>query len=143
MAVSHPRISWDGHRPPSTLCLTLCSPQSPTAFRLRFRFQLTVNIVACTVSTIGVFSHKKPVIEAVQMLWVNLIMDSLASLALASEPPTDDVLQRQPVNRSASLLSSQMLANMGVRVDSTRITSVDVVYPSPPPIATLPAWRRE
>jgi len=76
------------------------------------QFQLTVNIVACTVSIVGVFVHRKPVIAAVQMLWVNLIMDSLASLALASEPPNKEVLKRQPVNRSASLLSRQMVYNM-------------------------------
>ncbi|KAL1525202.1 hypothetical protein AB1Y20_020072 [Prymnesium parvum] len=76
------------------------------------QFQLTVNVVACSVTVVGVFSHQQPVIVAVQMLWINLIMDSLASLALATEPPTEAVMRRKPVNRSASLITRQMLCNI-------------------------------
>jgi magnesium-transporting ATPase (P-type) len=46
------------------------------------------------------------------MLWINLIMDSLASLALATEPPTEALLKRDPVNRSASMITKQMWCNM-------------------------------
>jgi magnesium-transporting ATPase (P-type) len=46
------------------------------------------------------------------MLWLNLIMDSLAAIALASEPPSLKVLERQPVNRSQSIISEQMWYNM-------------------------------
>merc|ERR1711912_197316 len=46
------------------------------------------------------------------MLWLNLIMDSLAAIALASEPPSLKVLERQPVNRSDSIISEQMWYNM-------------------------------
>ena len=42
------------------------------------------------------------------MLWINLIMDSLASLALATEPPDDSLLDKPPVNRSDSIISEQM-----------------------------------
>merc|ERR1712196_6399 len=51
------------------------------------QFQLTVNIV-------GAFDHQKSPVAAVQMLWINLIMDSLASLALATEPPHEKLLER-------------------------------------------------
>merc|ERR1719313_430147 len=51
------------------------------------QFQLTVNIVAVTIATLGAAFLKQSPIAAVQMLWVNLIMDALASLALATEPP--------------------------------------------------------
>ena len=49
------------------------------------QFQLTVNIVAVTVAVIGVFALGNSPLQALQMLWVNLIMDTLASLALATE----------------------------------------------------------
>ena len=49
------------------------------------QFQLTVNVAAITVAVVGVFAVSESPLRAVQMLWVNLIMDSLASLALATE----------------------------------------------------------
>jgi len=76
------------------------------------QFQLTVNIVALTVATVGAFKYQESPIAAVQMLWVNLIMDSLASLALATEPPDADVLHRPPVNRSQPMITGQMWSNM-------------------------------
>ena len=50
------------------------------------QFQLTVNIAAISVAVVGAFRYQESPIAAVQMLWINLIMDSLASLALATEP---------------------------------------------------------
>lgn len=46
------------------------------------------------------------------MLWVNLVMDTLASLALATEPPTEDLLKRKPYGRNKSIISTTMLKNM-------------------------------
>ncbi|NXN34630.1 AT2B3 ATPase, partial [Nycticryphes semicollaris] len=51
-------------------------------------------------------------LKAVQMLWVNLIMDTLASLALATEPPTEALLLRQPYGRDQPLVSHTMLRNI-------------------------------
>ena len=51
------------------------------------QFQLTVNVVACVMATLGAIFYNESPLKTVQMLWVNLIMDSLASLALATEPP--------------------------------------------------------
>ena len=76
------------------------------------QFQLTVNIVALTMAITGAFVFQESPIAAVQMLWINLIMDSLASLALATEPPIDALLDRPPVNRSASMIKRQMYFNM-------------------------------
>merc|ERR1712054_643923 len=76
------------------------------------QFQLTVNIAALMISLISAFSGKDQPLSVVQMLWLNLIMDSLAAIALASEPPSLKVLGRQPVNRSDSIISEQMWYNM-------------------------------
>ncbi len=50
--------------------------------------------------------------QAVQMLWVNLIMDTLASLALATELPTPDLLLRKPYGRTSPLISATMAKNI-------------------------------
>lgn len=51
-------------------------------------------------------------LKAVQMLWVNLIMDTFASLALATEPPTDSLLKRHPYGRNKPLISRTMMKNI-------------------------------
>ena len=76
------------------------------------QFQLTVNISAVVTALVGSFAYAKSPLAAIQLLWVNLIMDALASLALASEPPTDDLLKLDPVNRSKSIVTSRMWGNM-------------------------------
>eukprot|EP00965_Chrysotila_dentata_P140345 4639932-Pleurochrysis_carterae.AAC.1 len=76
------------------------------------QFQLTVNIVAVSLAIVGSVVFQQSPIAAVQMLWVNLIMDSLASLALSTEPPAEKLLERPPVNRSTSLVTRQMWFNM-------------------------------
>ena len=58
------------------------------------QFQLTVNVVAVVVAFIGSCAIQDSPLKAVQMLWVNLIMDTLASLALATELPTPELLLR-------------------------------------------------
>merc|ERR1712176_259425 len=76
------------------------------------QFQLTVNISAVTSALVGSFAYTKSPLAAIQLLWVNLLMDSLASLALASEPPIDKLLDRPPVNRSESIVTKRMIVNM-------------------------------
>lgn len=76
------------------------------------QFQLTVNIVACALACIGAILFQESPLGAVQMLWVNLVMDSLASLALATEPPTDDLLKRKPYGRHESIIKRGMWVNM-------------------------------
>ncbi len=53
------------------------------------QFQLTVNVVAICMAFMGAAILKKSPLTPVQMLWVNLIMDTLAALALATEPPSN------------------------------------------------------
>ncbi|XP_065058957.1 plasma membrane calcium-transporting ATPase 1-like [Rhopilema esculentum] len=76
------------------------------------QFQLTVNLVAIITSIIGAIVVKKSPLTAIQLLWVNLIMDSLASLALATEQPTDSLLQRKPYGRTKPLLSLSMMRHI-------------------------------
>uniref|UniRef100_A0A7S2CJZ4 Cation-transporting P-type ATPase N-terminal domain-containing protein n=2 Tax=Octactis speculum TaxID=3111310 RepID=A0A7S2CJZ4_9STRA len=76
------------------------------------QFQLTVNIVAVSLAIIGAIMFQSSPLGAVQMLWVNLIMDSLASLALATEPPHDALLNRPPTGRNDSIITKQMWFNM-------------------------------
>lgn len=76
------------------------------------QFQLTVNIVACVLACIGAVLFQESPLGAVQMLWVNLVMDSLASLALATEPPTEDLLLRMPYGIHESIIKRGMWVNM-------------------------------
>lgn len=73
-------------------------------------FQLTVNIAAVVLSFISAVSSEnaESILSAVQLLWVNLIMDTLAALALATEPPTDDLLHRKPISKYAHLINYRM-----------------------------------
>ncbi|KAI8976450.1 PMCA-type calcium-translocating P-type ATPase [Pilobolus umbonatus] len=73
-------------------------------------FQLTVNIAAVVLSFISAISSKnaESILSAVQLLWVNLIMDTLAALALATEPPTKDLLHRKPISKNAHLINYRM-----------------------------------
>ncbi|KAK9890130.1 hypothetical protein WA026_008939 [Henosepilachna vigintioctopunctata] len=76
------------------------------------QFQLTVNVVAVVVAFIGACAVQDSPLKAVQMLWVNLIMDTLASLALATELPTPDLLLRKPYGRTKPLISRTMMKNI-------------------------------
>ena len=91
----------DSHAKRST-CL-----QANVAFWLP---QLTVNIVAVTTACIGAIAVQESPLTAVQMLWLNLIMDSLASLALATEAPTDAMLDLPPYSAQQSLLTPTVSA---------------------------------
>jgi Ca2+ transporting ATPase len=76
------------------------------------QFQLTVNVAAVVTALVGAFAYQTSPLAAIQLLWVNLIMDSLASLALASEPPVDALLQKPPVNRTEHLITNRMWTNI-------------------------------
>jgi magnesium-transporting ATPase (P-type) len=76
------------------------------------QFQLTVNVVALLLVFIGAAAGFGQPLTAVQMLWVNLIMDTLGALALGTEKPTPVLLQRKPYKRTASLVSRPMWRNI-------------------------------
>ncbi|OBT79226.1 hypothetical protein VF21_01719 [Pseudogymnoascus sp. 05NY08] len=74
------------------------------------QFQITVNITAVVVTFVTAVSSatEKSALTAVQLLWVNLIMDTMAALALATDPPTRSILDRKPEPKSAPLISLRM-----------------------------------
>ncbi|KAJ4008150.1 plasma membrane calcium [Fusarium irregulare] len=74
------------------------------------QFQLTVNITAVVLTFVSAVasSTQESVLNAVQLLWVNLIMDTFAALALATDPPTRSVLDRKPDRKSAPLITLRM-----------------------------------
>lgn len=76
------------------------------------QFQLTANFVAGIFSVVCAGTIQVVPLKAVQMLWVNLVMDTLASLALATEPPTEALLERKPYGRDKSILSFTMVRNI-------------------------------
>ncbi|XP_052573991.1 LOW QUALITY PROTEIN: plasma membrane calcium-transporting ATPase 1-like [Peromyscus californicus insignis] len=76
------------------------------------QFQLTVNVGAVIVAFTGACITQDSPLKAVQMLWVNLIMDTLASLALATEPPTESLLLQKPYGRNKPLISRTMMKNI-------------------------------
>ena len=71
-------------------------------------FQLAVNVCACLVVAICSFFSKQPALTVTQMLWVNLIMDTFAALALASLPPNSVLMRQQPRNSHASIITPMM-----------------------------------
>lgn len=75
-------------------------------------FQMTINVVACFVVLIGAFAGAKSPLTVPQMLWVNLIMDTFAALALASLPPQSEVMYERPRSSSDSIISSSMCASI-------------------------------
>eukprot|EP01126_Amoeba_proteus_P006107 TRINITY_DN12117_c0_g1_i3.p1 TRINITY_DN12117_c0_g1~~TRINITY_DN12117_c0_g1_i3.p1 ORF type:complete len:1028 (-),score=226.41 TRINITY_DN12117_c0_g1_i3:124-3207(-) len=72
------------------------------------QFQLTVNVCAVSLAFIGAISNGSTPLKAVQLLWVNLIMDTMAALALATDHPEMSILDRPPVGRRSPLISHQM-----------------------------------
>ncbi|KAI7891004.1 PMCA-type calcium-translocating P-type ATPase [Mucor mucedo] len=73
-------------------------------------FQITVNLTAVILTFISAVASddQKSVLTAVQLLWVNLIMDTFAALALATDPPTAELLDRAPDPRTAPLITLKM-----------------------------------
>lgn len=76
------------------------------------QFQLTVNVVALIVNFSSACLTGTAPLTAVQLLWVNMIMDTLGALALATEPPNDNLMKRQPVGRKGNFISNVMWRNI-------------------------------
>ncbi|KAF7809916.1 Calcium-transporting ATPase 2, plasma membrane-type [Senna tora] len=76
------------------------------------QFQLTVNVVALLVNFSSACTTGNAPLTAVQLLWVNMIMDTLGALALATEPPNDELMKRQPVGRKGNFISNVMWRNI-------------------------------
>jgi len=76
------------------------------------QFQLTVNVVALGLAFIGAITKAGTPLTAVQLLWVNLIMDTMAALALGTEKPTDSLLFRKPQGMRGKLITPLMWRNI-------------------------------
>ncbi|KAK6117391.1 hypothetical protein DH2020_048847 [Rehmannia glutinosa] len=76
------------------------------------QFQLTVNIVALVVNFTSACLTGNAPLTAVQLLWVNMIMDTLGALALATEPPNDELMKKSPVGRKGNFISAVMWRNI-------------------------------
>ena len=72
-------------------------------------FQLTVNVTACLLVLVGAFMGTESPLTVTQMLWINLIMDTFAAMALASLPPSESVMRDKPRRRTDFILNGEML----------------------------------
>ena len=75
-------------------------------------FQLIMNIAACGVSIFGQFMGIESPITIIQMLWVNIIMDTLGGLAFSGEAPMEYYMREKPKTRQEPLLSHEMLSQI-------------------------------
>ena len=83
------------------------------SIRKFLQFQLVVNVVAVSLNLIAACAGIKELpLAAVPLLWVNMIMDSMGALALATEPPSARLMDRQPFGRTAPLVNKQMWRNI-------------------------------
>ncbi len=95
-------------------------------------FQLTVNVAACGIAALGPFIGVDLPLTVTQMLWVNLIMDTFAALALATEPPSDDVMNCAPRNKLAFIITPDMwkwILGLGVAFIAALIAYVIHITP--------------
>ncbi|KAG2309441.1 hypothetical protein Bca52824_029189 [Brassica carinata] len=76
------------------------------------QFQLTVNVVALIINFVSACITGSAPLTAVQLLWVNMIMDTLGALALATEPPNEGLMKRPPIARTASFITKTMWRNI-------------------------------
>ncbi|CAH2058510.1 unnamed protein product [Thlaspi arvense] len=76
------------------------------------QFQLTVNVVALIINFVSACITGSAPLTAVQLLWVNMIMDTLGALALATEPPNEGLMKRPPIARTASFITKPMWRNI-------------------------------
>ena len=72
-------------------------------------FQLVINLVACLIVVIGAFFGTQSPLTVTQMLWVNLIMDTFAAMALASLPPSQEVMKRKPRRSDDFIINRRMM----------------------------------
>lgn len=75
-------------------------------------FQMTVNVAACFIVLIGAFIGRESPLSVTQMLWVNLIMDTFAAMALSALPPEPSVMNDPPRSPQAHIINRRMLAGI-------------------------------
>jgi Ca2+-transporting ATPase len=72
------------------------------------QFQLTINVSALAIAFLGPFLNLKPPFTVLQLLWINVIMDTFAAIALCSEPPREGLLRQRPKRRDENIVSRPM-----------------------------------
>ena len=94
-------------------------------------FQLTMNFCAVAVTILGPILGVETPITMIQMLWINIIMDTLGALAFASEAPLKDTMQQKPKSRSVNLLSRSMISKILINGGFTVFLCVGfMIFPS-------------
>jgi Ca2+-transporting ATPase len=101
------------------------------------QFQLTVNVVALMLTFLSAVLGKPPPLNAVMMLWVNMIMDTMGALALGTEPPSPNLLKRLPYKRNASLINNKMLRHIFVQFVFQMSLLVYLSYEAAPHFQTV------
>ncbi|EEC66952.1 hypothetical protein OsI_33593 [Oryza sativa Indica Group] len=79
------------------------------------QFQLTVNVAALVINFVSAVTTGRMPLTTVQLLWVNLIMDTMGALALATDTPTKGLMRRPPIGRTAPLISNAMWRNLAAQ----------------------------
>jgi len=104
------------------------------------QFQLTVNVVALLLVFIAAVTQHNPPLSPVQLLWVNLIMDTMGALALGTEAPSMELLNRRPYKLSSSIINRVMIRNVACQsvyqlaitlwlvYDGARVFGINVGY---------------
>jgi Ca2+ transporting ATPase len=107
------------------------------------QFQMTVNIVALFMSILGGITVSDAPINAVQMLWVNLIMDSLAALALATEPPSDGLLETVPFGRTENIITYDMMVIIASQCLFQCLVLIIILYLGPQLFNIEESWGHD
>ena len=87
-------------------------------------FQMTINVAACLIVLLGAVMGTDSPLTVTQMLWINLIMDTFAAMALASLPPDKSVLKDKPRSRTAFIITK----DMGRRIFGVGLLFVAVLF---------------
>jgi Ca2+-transporting ATPase len=78
------------------------------------QFQLTINVSALAIAFLGPLIGLRPPFTVLQLLWINVIMDTFAAMALCSEPPRENLMRKPPKQRNENILTRDMLVNIFV-----------------------------
>jgi Ca2+-transporting ATPase len=95
------------------------------------QFQLTINVVALITAFLAAVTDRGLPLKTVQLLWVNLIMDTLAALALGTETPTPDLLDRKPYGAKDSLINVIMIRNICMQAGYQLLVLLGLLYAGP------------
>lgn len=95
------------------------------------QFQLTVNVVALAIAFVASIVGGEMPLTVLQLLWVNLIMDTLAALALATENPTPDLLDQKPYGREEPLINPTMWKHILLQSLYQLVFVMIILYGSP------------